>query len=391
MHHNDAVEGGGRERMLNEGKRPPRYGEPGFNWRKQVVTRFNEKHLANYLEYLKVLDKNPSLASGYDPAWDMEGAQATDFTDRIIDEKEAEEKKRSSAKEEERQRREEFTYRAAQQEETRMILRDERSERRRLHWVHENRRAAERAELFDASFCLWLQKTDKRLLREIQAVNEASKDRKKLREEDDLVIIRRSESVVYDDHGKPWRLNMDGTYKKYVDKDSSSAEHDQLGLLILRDPQFRASYQAFLEERYEMGLDKVERLGRMALRQESVRQDGDPFKKKGKGAPLNEVVAATGRLKEKAMDTFTGPESADHLGQEACARERFMWLQNRLLCMFKAVGLLQYTEIRPGCLASLDHGRDLAFIEKKEGHRKSSAEVAHAFAKGPRPASPLLE
>ena len=94
MHHNDAVEGGGRERMLNEGKRPPRYGEPGFNWRKQVVTRFNEKHLANYLEYLKVLDKNPSLASGYDPARDMEGAQATDFTDRIIDEKEAEEKKR---------------------------------------------------------------------------------------------------------------------------------------------------------------------------------------------------------------------------------------------------------------------------------------------------------
>lgn len=261
-------------------------------------------------------------------------------------------------------------------EERRAAIRQILGSERAARWALDNERMAKEAGAVDDYFCEALPSEGNQATQAIQRAHSLASH---ARFDASIPVQRhrRSEAILFDDQGVPWRLRPDG---RYGDKASPKEADVHLGLAYLHETPLRDELELFFRERFGVSPETAEAMyERVASsKQAKAKRELSPQEL----AEIHEGVMRVFKDSEQAaVDLYLLKESDDHFGIEACSREKRQWLQNRLLGLLSSFDVLKHTPFQTGVLESVDHGADLSFTEEPSADASSPAEVATAFAR----------
>ncbi len=293
---------------------------------------------------------------------------------RAMEEKDDTEKKQLILRSDERRRA--FKEAEIARRQGLVLSRMERVEMRAAHWTEDNLRDVAATRALDKRFERFFAESARNggdYGSELEALSamledDSSLDRKGVRSS------RRSQELAYDEEGVAYNVF---TGMRGKDRDLSTKD----GLRILSSSECRAAFTAFLRERYALGAAGLEALRervRASVQDRYGETSTTPETEQMIEEKIREVV---NRFSSQIVERFTSGETDGHLGKEAGSRERFQWLQNRLLGVLRATGVLERVDVSVGALATDEAGSDVAYVELDAPDISSDEDKAGLFSR----------
>lgn len=339
------------------------------------------------MEYLMGVDDIQREAAGFSDDTDSRrqwerakqrsGGEVAHSIARLREVAEEEEHAREEIIRQSKEQRERFEATQADRAATLDARRKERVEMRAAHWMKDNLRDVASTHALDEDYSRLFDSFDVEgtgdvfELGVVQAKLEGSGSPL---HQKGLHYARRSEALAYGEDGVPYDA-LTGATPEQVD------DLRKEGIQTLSSEVYRNAFEVFLRKRYALTPAALTDLRARVEAMDRDRRGTSVITPERKRQIDEKIEEMTARFSDQIVQRFMSGETDGRLGKEAGTRERFQWLENRILGALRASGVLKHVDVSAGALATDASGSDLAYVEIDVPDRASDEEKATIFSR----------